>query len=65
MFRATLFIIDENGKEKIENLSEMGFVSVSSNRIIDDTLKEKLYEDVEKLLSGIIKEDMIKKLVEY
>ena len=38
---------------------------VEHNRIIDNTVKEKLYEEIEDRLSGIIRGEMLKKLVEY
>ena len=69
-------IIDISGKESsgcfaekrektLLNFKNIGFISVEHNRIIDNTVKEKLYEEIEDRLSGIIRGEMLKKLVEY
>lgn len=69
-------IIDISGKESsgcfaekrektLLNFKNIGFISVEHNTIIDNTVKEKLYEEIEDRLSGIIRGEMLKKLVEY
>ena len=53
-------------KEKtLSNFIETGLFSVGSNGLIDNTVKEKLYEEIEERLEDIISEGILRELVEF
>lgn len=55
----------ERKKKTLSNFEETGLFSLKHNGIIDNTVKEKLYEEIENRLNGIISYEMLKELVEY
>ena len=55
----------EKKEKTLSNFIETGFFSLNYNGIIDNAVKEKLYEDIESRLDNIISNEMLKELVEY
>lgn len=55
----------EKRERTFSNFIETGLFSMNHNGIFDNTVKEKLYEEIENRLNGIVSEEILKALVEY
>ena len=55
----------EKKERTFSNFIETGLFFMNYNRIFDNTVKEKLYEEIENRLNGIVSEEILKALVEY
>ncbi|RRD39853.1 hypothetical protein EII29_04845 [Leptotrichia sp. OH3620_COT-345] len=55
----------ERKEKTLSNFEETGLFSLKHNGIIDNTVKEKLYEEIESRLNDIVSYEMLKELVEY
>jgi hypothetical protein len=55
----------EKKEKTLSNFIETGLFSVGNNGLIDNTVKEKLYEEIEERLEDIISEGILRELVEF
>lgn len=55
----------EKKEKTLSNFIETGLFSIGNNGLIDNTVKEKLYEEIEERLDDIISEGILRELVEF
>lgn len=55
----------EKKEKTLSNFIETGLFSVGNNGLIDNTVKEKFYEEIEERLEDIISEGILRELVEF